>query len=290
MKSLQKQQQELTQIQFQQGIEKLGKLITKEETNTLILHSSKIKFRDYTESNVKAVLSEFNKVSLLIGVNTHLEDWAALELLKFCVSEFKDFSFSEILEAANKYNAGKLDFKEGHFQNLSNRFLGSLLNSYRSYRNKILMKYHKEMQKVEDEKEPTEEEKQQIHKEYLTQILFNPYKKALESSEYLNFDQTNGLILFREGYKKGILKPTKEELQRFKEAAIERLSSPVKTVLNKHDVKALNLLIKSLRLVYTGSGDEKTETLVKEKAASLFFVDWVNKQVELKTDLVKVWN
>jgi len=34
------------------------------------------------------------------------------------------------------------------------------------------MKYHKEMQKVEDEKEPTEEEKQQIHKEYLTQILF----------------------------------------------------------------------------------------------------------------------
>ena len=169
-----------------------------EETQTLTLHYSKIKFRDLSEDQVDEVKRVFNAMVVQAGVNQPLEDWVVQDIINFIRIEFKDFSFSEIREAFLKLNANKLDFKDKAYQNFSQSFVGDVLSSYRSYRNKALFKYHKELERIEEQKEPTEEEKKKIHQEYLEKVLFKPYQISLDASEGVLIDDTVALDLFKE--------------------------------------------------------------------------------------------
>ena len=151
----------------------------------MTLHTCKLKFRNYSSDQAEAIVKEFNKISLSVGVNEPLSFEDAEALTRFCMIEFKDFSLSEIFEAVSKYNAGKLDFKNGAYQNLSHKFMGDILTSYRSYRNKALAKYKMELENIKETVEPTEEELQEIENNYLQKVLFEKYEEAIEKGKQL---------------------------------------------------------------------------------------------------------
>lgn len=261
-------------------------MLNLEQKQVLIVHNSKKKFRDYTPTEAEIIVKEFNIIALKLGINQPLEQWACVDLAKFCVSEFKDFSLSEIYESILKYNADKLDFKEGHFQNLSQKFIGSLLKSYRTYRNKALMKYHKELENMEKETPPTPEELKQIEQDYLEAVLFKPYQNAIENDLYLSIDENVAVDLFAKLYKKGTFKLDRETLKAFRDKGILEIQKPVKNVLNKLDRKNINELVKKLRLIEKGDLDDKElELKIKEKASALYFNDWINKQLDEKNDI-----
>lgn len=284
------QKQEIKQKEFQTNIVKLTSKITKEEIQTLTFHNSKLKFRNYSIEQAEAIVAEFNKIANSVGINEPLSFEDAERLTRFCMVEFRDFSLSEIFEAVSKYNANKLDFKTGAYQNLSQKFIGDLLTSYRSYRNKVLLKFQKELEKIKEEVEPTEEEKQKTTKDYLQKVLFEKYEEALENDVVLIIEDEIAFDLFVRLYEKGSITLTNDDLSHFKQKAIQELAKPSKTVLNKADLKNINKLIKKLALVERGNTEDKETVLkVREKASSLFFNDWINKQVELKTNIKELF-
>ena len=234
---------------------------------------------------------KFIEVSQRLGVNQVPEDWAIAELVKFVINQFKDFSFSEILEACDLYSAMKLEFKESHFQNLSAKFIGSLLSSYRSYRNKALFKYHKELDRMESEKEPTEDEKKAIHEEYLKQILFLPYQKALKSdSESILIDYINALKLFWIVYTNGSLKVDESLSKSFRQKAIEEIAKPKGLSLNKKEVRAINELMGQIRELENGKPNKELDIKIKEKSAGMYFNHWLNEKLKNKEEIEKYFN
>tara|TARA_R110002096_G_C14475374_1_gene713398 strand:- start:49 stop:819 length:771 start_codon:yes stop_codon:yes gene_type:complete len=256
----------------------------------LTLHTCKLKFRNYSKDQAEAIVKEFNKISLSVGINEPLSFEVAEALTRFCMIEFKDFSLSEIFEAVSKYNAGKLDFKNGAYQNLSHKFIGDILTAYRSYRNKALAKYKMELESIKETVEPTEEEKTAIEKDYLQKVLFNKYNEAIEKGLFLTIEDEIAFDLFLRLYKNGSITLTSDDLSHFKQKAIQILSTPQKAVLNKQDLKNINLLIKKLGLVERGNTEDKETVLkVREKASALFFNEWINKQVVLKTNIEELF-
>lgn len=256
----------------------------------MTLHTCKLKFRNYSKDQAEAIVKEFNKISLSVGINEPLSFEVAEALTRFCMIEFKDFSLSEIFEAVSKYNAGKLDFKNGAYQNLSHKFIGDILTAYRFYRNKALAKYKIELENIKEKVEPTEAELQEIESEYLQKVLYKKYNEAIEKGLFLVIEDEIAFDLFVRLYKNGSIKLSSEDLSDFKHEAIQILAKPDKAILNKADLKNINNLIKKLALVERGNTEDKETVLrIREKASSLYFNEWINKQIQLKTNIKELF-
>jgi len=118
--------------------------------------------------------------------------------LNFLKNQHKDFSFEEIQEAFEFYAGMKLEFQESHFQSFTNDFISKVLFSYKRYRNKALAKYHREKEKMEEQKEPTPEELEAIEQDFLNNCLYKPYEKALKNGSDLVFeDKTAASIMLK---------------------------------------------------------------------------------------------
>jgi len=175
-----------------------------EERQSILIHRTKKKFRDFQEEETPVIAKRINQIAFTCGVREPIDDMECMFLAQFLKKEFRDFSLTEIEEACEKYAAGKLEFTESHFQAFTKDFIAKILKSYRTYRNKALKKYHDEMERQEEAKEPTEEEKKEIEKEYLETVLFKKYENALENDEVLTFDDQIAVDLFRKMFKKGV--------------------------------------------------------------------------------------
>ena len=91
-------------------------------------------------------------------------------------------------------------------------------------------------------------------------------------------------------YKNGSIKLSSEDLSDFKHKAIQILAKPDKAILNKADLKNINNLIKKLALVERGNTEDKDTVLrIREKASSLYFNEWINKQIQLKTNIKELF-
>lgn len=250
------------------------------------IHLTKKKFRNFKQHEVEVIAQKINQFAYSVGIREPLQDLECMVLSNFLINEFPDFSVSELELVADKYSAGKLNFTDSHFQILSKDFLGKVLKSYRAYRNKELIKFHKEKEEIKAKENPvTKEEKEEIHKNFIETVVYKPYEKALKNENKIVLDDDVAFKLFVEMYQKGILSPSKEEVSYFKGLACEVLSKPFKTSLNRQELKNINNLIKKLKLVIENEGDMETTKLVQEKSASLYFNDWLNKKLKQKIDI-----
>ena len=266
------------------------KTVSLEGVQTLTIHFTKKKFRDFEDFEINVISQKINMVSYSCGVREPLEDFECLVIANFLKNEFKDFSISELEAAADKYSAGKLDFNDSHYQVFGKNFIGSVLKSYRTYRNKQLKSYHEEM-KEHNKKEPTMEEKQEIEKEFIENVLFKPYRICKENKTTFEIEDVDvALSLFRKFNSKGVFSVSKRDSVHFRMLALEELKKPRKSLLNKKNIENINLLIQKLDLVQRGEGEDKqTEMIIKKKSVQMFFNDWIIKQLEVGNDIESMY-
>tara|TARA_R110000744_G_scaffold282556_5_gene394242 strand:- start:560 stop:1339 length:780 start_codon:yes stop_codon:yes gene_type:complete len=252
----------------------------------LELHFTRKKFRDFQENEVPAISYKINQFAFSVGIREPLEDLECHALGSFLKNEFNDFSISELDLVADKYSAGKLNFTDSHYQILSKDFLGKVLKAYRVFRNKELIKFHREKEEIEKAENPiTEEKKKEIHEQFLETIIYKPYEKAIKNKTQLFIEDDIAFNLFVKLFKNGVLKPNKEEVKRFKNLACEQLAKPKMETLNMQQVKNINKLMKKLKLVMEDNGDFETKKLLQEKSCSLYFNNWLNEKLRLKLDI-----
>jgi len=251
----------------------------------LIGHFCKLKIRDYNQDQFKEVATALKLISVNSGVNEPLEDWASLELLKFIKTEFKDFSFTEIREAFSKYNAGKLSFSSGAYQNFSQKFVSDVLNAYKSFRNKALLKYYKELERVEAEKPLNPEEVQAIEEEFINNCLYKPYEKALKNNSELVFEDAIASSILLKMIKKGVLNVSKEEVNEFNIRSRKSLKKSLKNDLTMNNKTSINNLIEELKLEEVGPSAERK---IKERASKLYLEQFINGKLRAKETLKSI--
>lgn len=286
MKLLQTQaKQEIKAKEFKQGFGKISKILSLEEQNLLTGHFCKLKIRDYNENQFKEVATALKLISVNSGVNEPLEDWASLELLKFIKTEFKDFSFTEIREAFAKYNAGKLSFSTGAYQNFSQKFVADVLNAYKSFRNKALLKYYKELERVESEKPLKPEEVEAIEEDFINNCLYKPYEKALKNKTEVVFDDAIASSILLKMLKKGVLMISKEETIQFKVRSRKSLKQSLKNDLTMNNKTSINNLIEELKLEEVGPSAERK---IKERASKLYLEQFINGKLRAGATLESI--
>ena len=122
----------------------------------------------------------------------------------------------------------------------------------------------------------------------MKEMILKKYADCLEKDAVFEIDDINATKLFKEMYQKGVFKIDTESLKEFRGKAIQELSKPVKTSLNKFDIKAINEMIKKFRLIEKGElSDQELELKIKEKSAAIYFRCWINKQLDEKNDVKK---
>lgn len=255
----------------------------------LDLHFETKKLRNFNELEIDKCAQMVNSWVYAVGVREPLRDSECLVLLRFLKDIHPDFSISEIQKACNLYAGGKLDFFESHYQVFSNDFLTKILIAFRTYKNKIVAKYHRMNEYMESTKEPTEEEKKAIEREFLNVVLFQPYEKAIESDSDMVIDEINASMLFKKLFRMKIIKVDPDTARRYKEKAVEEMKKPKLALMNKENIKEINYLIQRLNLVEKKpENDPEMVQKVKDKSCALFFVDWINQMAKKKVDLKKL--
>jgi len=253
------------------------------------LHFQEVKIRDYNDKAIDKLGQKLYEFNTLCGIREPLEVGTAIFILRMLQEKFKDFSYQEISEAFYDYLSGNT-VKIENYGTFTPVFVSSVLNAYKTKRNKELALYHRELAKITITKEPTEAEKKEIEREFLKNVLFVPYKKAVESGSTMIMDDINASMLFKKFFRAGIIKVTSGQAERYRQKAIEELKKPKKALLNKHDVNALNELIDRFKLVEVDPmQDKEAVQMIKDKSCALFFVDFLNQNVIKKTDLEKLF-
>lgn len=284
------QNQQLANYRDLKNSNKLIEKFTKTEVELLDLHFETKKLRNFNESEIDKCAQMVNSWVYAVGVREPLRDSECLVLLRFLKDIHPDFSISEIKKACNLYAGGKLDFFESHYQVFSNDFLTKILIAFRTYKNKIVAKYHRMNEYMESTKEPNEEEKERIEREFMEVVLFEPYQSAIENGTVLRLDEINASMCFKKFYKLKLISVNKDEARKFREKAVEEMKKPKLELLSKEKIKEINYLIQRLNLVEVKPEDDpEMESKVKSKSSALFFVNWVNKEIDKKTDLKKMY-
>jgi len=148
-----------------------------------------IKFRQYpnrpNDSQWLEVRKTLIAIQFRIGIHEPVTEAEEKELCRFLFKECKDINRFELDNAFDLYCAGKLDYKESHFNKLSNLFLGNVLGAFKRYRAFELSQL----------KTVTYIEKPFNELDYYERNLFDPYEKFCETGVY-PFTDLNGWILF----------------------------------------------------------------------------------------------
>lgn len=144
----------------------------------------------------------------------------------------------------------------------------------------------KEIEPVK-EKEITPEE---AAANFIETCFYKPYKKAVKNGGSFRCDETNAVILFRKIFIEGKKSVSNDVLQKYSTKAKEWLRTPRTDKIKKSElVKIWNDLdcLNAIDQGYDIKSDpdlRKMAAKIKKIACWLFFVDWVNQQIELGID------
>jgi len=264
---------------------KLQTNLTKAEFKALDFHFETKKIRNFAEGELEKGAQLVNNWAFTCGIREPLHAAECSFALNFLKNQHKDFSFEEIQEAFEFYAGMKLEFKESHFQSFTNDFISKVLFSYKRYRNKALAKYHREKEKLEEEREPTPEELEAIEQDFLNNCLYKPYEKALKNGTDLVFEDKTAASIMVKMLKKGKISVTKEEIKFFRSKAKEGLKKSLRTQINGTNQKSIKNLIDKLELEEVGSDQERR---IKERAAKYFLEDYFKTCVDIQKPVEEI--
>ena len=253
------------------------------------MHFQEIKIREYSEKAIDKLGQKLYEFNNLCGIREPLEAHNAVFILRMLQEKFKDFSYQEINEAFFDYLSGNTE-KIENYGSFTPVFVSSVLNAYKTKRNRELALYHREMAKIIETKEPTPEEKEAIEREFMEVVLFKPYENSIEKGAILNFDDIDASMLFKKFFRLKLISVDEDTARRYREKAIKQIKEPKHALLNKENYREINMLIDRLKLIQKNPEDDREmESIVKNKSCSLYFVDWINQQIDKKTDLKTIY-
>ena len=246
-----------------------------------LYHKSR-KIREYHagDNSWKGVRISLDYGATLVGANKPTDE-EYLILKKFLAENFKDFSAAEIMLAFSKTAAGQLKNPTEHYGKFSGQYIGKVLNEYKMLRHQKLAEEQRNQQADRGQKEASSEEKKQIRREYIKQCFLKPYN-GLKLGERNMFNSLDAVHFFRLFYEKGIIKPAKEELEDYRDKALEHIKL---IVLGDPDYRAQRKTKAQLINFEEGGEEPEIERRVKEKAAELYFYDFIKKMIKEKIDI-----
>lgn len=248
------------------------------------------KFREYSAKHCESYPVKIIELASACGV-TNLPDQIQCKIVsRFLISQFPSLSHQEVEKAIILKASGKLENVKDHYNDFSMEFIGSLCKSYRSYRNKHLAKYEREKAKKEEKPEPTQEQKDVIRQQYLETVFYKPYKKSMENGIDFYVDEQVAVDLFRKIFIEGEKSVSPDVLQKYNTKAKEWLRTPRTEKIKKSELVKIWNDLDCLNAIDQGHDIQSDPDLrkmaakIKKVACWLFFVDWVNQQIELGID------
>lgn len=130
-------------------------------------------------------------------------------------------------------------------------------------------------------KEPTEEDLKQIRKTYIEECFLKPYNN-IRLGERNTFDSLVALRFFKEFYSKGIIKLTEEEKKEYKEKALDHVKV---LAMADQDFRRARKTRAVIDLYEEGEDRPEIEQKIKEKAAELYFIDYIKKMIAANIDI-----
>ena len=117
-----------------------------------------------------------------LGIKTIPDIYAQKRIIYYILTYYQDFSIEEIKVAFEMAIVGKLDVETEHFQSFDVKYISTILNSFRKFRNeKIFLKQAKENQKQSQKSEElSKNEQEELQAEYLKRLVesYEIYKKT----------------------------------------------------------------------------------------------------------------
>ena len=252
----------------------------------LQLHFQAKKIRDFDGSDLRNLHLSILAICKFIGVTEAPEDAVVKLLIEHLQEHHRDFSIEEVKRAFSLATAGKLNFEFNHWNRITPQLLSLTLNKYKEQRNKDLVLFTKEQEKLKsleynDNQKPSEKEMLEMNVKYSID-LFEGYKAyANNSSEYV-FLPTNdyGNVAYRFLDRIGCIKLTSEEkLELYKQATnivIERAKLSRKT-LNE---------LKKIR----EEANRKASYEVARESMQIALINFFNELIKNKTELTVLIN
>lgn len=148
------------------------------------------------------------RAAIQSGINGELDELTRNVVTEFLVSQFGNMYLSEYKEAFECYAAKKLEFQSEAYNNLSPKFIGNVLASWKEWRRKENLKVPligKETLKLENKQDPIHEQKRAF--EFIKEVynkdgnppLMANYSEAFKHCEregLIKMDKTAKIELF----------------------------------------------------------------------------------------------
>lgn len=222
------------------------------------------KFRSFPEAVLDSSWSPVRKAifsfSLKLGLSEPLKEMEISELCRFLRKTFKDINLDEMIEAVDLFCSRDLaiDYKkEGHYNKLSNTFMGTMLTAFRKYRSSLLSQHKGEAY------QPPQFDTESFYE----RCLFEKYDAYVPGEEY-PYSDLDGWMFFDDLYRWGIVIVDEETRAGFMAEA--EMACPREKRKHTYD---------------KGESDEDLARRVKKKAKQLAFRSWINEQKFSDTDL-----
>ena len=233
------------------------------------MRNTTTKLRDCKGQELKQLSLQLPKFAVICGIREPLTDEINTFTVKFLKENYKDLSVEEIELAFIKYIRGDLNDSINPFGIFSPKFISDVLKDYRRVRNKEIT-LHNRLQDEEIMKESqnrilSDEEKSIIETDYLNNVLFNPYQKAMDDKKPLYFDKTNSIMLFKKFHVLGKIDISPQDKLTYNLKATKHLN------VNNSEYKKLT--------------KEEKEQTIREYSCVLFFNDWIRGKLSKGFDL-----
>lgn len=231
-----------------------------------------------------------NKCGFNIGIRSAITSEEFTYVQEFLSKYFKDFTIEEIEIAFEQYAAGNLSFKDKPFNSMDNKFIGDVLTSYRTLRNKKVSEFNA-LESQKKEVEPTEEEKQKIMDNYFQECFVKPYEMLLKTGA-LPMDEIVRADFCKRFYLALAFDITPEIKEKYNKLAEEQIKRDA-IILDPMSVSGLQQMIEKIKskpVVYYTNEEKVHISSVKRISSALFFKDWLTEQAKEKTPVEELLN
>lgn len=201
-------------------------------------------------------------LKIKLGLSENVSETEITELCRFLKDKFSDVNREQLNEACDMYCARTLEInyqKEGHFNKVSNAFLGLIIQTYLKFQAKELAKRsHSQVTYTQPELD---------ERNYYEKCLFEPYQRLMETKAY-PFTELDGWLFYKQLYEWGIIDLSKEQKAKFGQQA--RLETPKKKKKNPFD---------------SDESEADHNIRIVKVAQNLAFKDWICAKALEKFDL-----
>lgn len=215
------------------------------------------------------------------GIKTLPDKTSEDRITHYILSYYKDFTLQDIQLAFELAIAGELEVSIEHYQSFDLKFICTILNSYRSRRNKALSALEKLKRQEEPPKEYSAEEQDRIRKDF-EQAVCRQYAKFCETGQL-------GAISLRLVYEllveNGLLVLTEETTEAYRNNAIEQYKMRLSLPKSQQERRSFRTILEDFEKAIEGSEKFKIEELIREQAIKGFFLTCKHKNIDLSTIL-----